>query len=457
MLVAVCPPRPPPAKNTAPAEKKPFSRCEERKERSSAQMQLKEPAPRTMLMRSLPQTFSKRDCEKEAATREQLPSEPSKLLLGAMPAAKLPRWARWCVPRRWNHCRRFLLQLLQCEKVDAILFINDPEVECALLPCPTAPLVNCEQDGEKGSSACESDDDARRSGSQRVVGDDDEYDNDTAESLQEERIDLQERHGVYEGAAFVHAHLAVKDHVPLTLNELDATADLLAGWIDRGKRVYVHCKAGKARSAMAVCALMLKFAKVEVDGNEEVSAEVLRDEKQLEHDGDGSCEQEIGGRLPKKMFRPCSVDEALAVLRMRRPATRKLATKPDKYEAMLAYADRLNRGSSGERFRRYRYRHVDVATSTWSEDEADDQACSSSVENLPFSFVLGVADVVMEAEAEKSKGNCCGDRGGHDPASPMMEMCITLHNSMYSLFAGIVFWIGWIMCRIRPKVIMFGR
>ncbi|CAD7952502.1 unnamed protein product [Amoebophrya sp. A25] len=34
------------------------------------------------------------------------------------------------------------------------------------------------------------------------------------------------------------------------------------------------------------------------------------------------------------------------------------------------------------------------------------------------------------------------DWGGHDPATPTMELSITLHNSMYALFAGITYFIG---------------
>ncbi|CAD7963797.1 unnamed protein product [Amoebophrya sp. A120] len=49
------------------------------------------------------------------------------------------------------------------------------------------------------------------------------------------------------------------------------------------------------------------------------------------------------------------------------------------------------------------------------------------------------------------------DWGGHDPACPMMEMVITMHNSMYAMFTGIVFWVCWIFFRPRHKCLNFGR
>jgi atypical dual specificity phosphatase len=55
--------------------------------------------------------------------------------------------------------------------------------------------------------------------------------------------------------------ISVEDHKPLNFEELNKAVKFITDQIKKGKIVYVHCKAGKGRSAMAVAAYLIKTEK----------------------------------------------------------------------------------------------------------------------------------------------------------------------------------------------------
>ena len=63
------------------------------------------------------------------------------------------------------------------------------------------------------------------------------------------------------------AYLAVtnKDHVPLDIPKLEESADFIQNNLKAGKKVYVHCRAGRGRSAMAIAAYLIKYRNFTVD------------------------------------------------------------------------------------------------------------------------------------------------------------------------------------------------
>lgn len=56
-----------------------------------------------------------------------------------------------------------------------------------------------------------------------------------------------------------YAEIDLPDHTPLSIDELDAAADYIHSIVKNGGNIYVHCKAGRSRSAMAVAAYMIKY------------------------------------------------------------------------------------------------------------------------------------------------------------------------------------------------------
>lgn len=50
-----------------------------------------------------------------------------------------------------------------------------------------------------------------------------------------------------------------KDHVPLDIPKLEESADFIQNNLKAGKKVYVHCRAGRGRSAMAIAAYLIKY------------------------------------------------------------------------------------------------------------------------------------------------------------------------------------------------------
>ncbi|CAD7960659.1 unnamed protein product [Amoebophrya sp. A120] len=58
-----------------------------------------------------------------------------------------------------------------------------------------------------------------------------------------------------------HKQFCWTDHVPLNVEAIDAAAEQIREFLVAGKSTYVHCKAGMARSAMAVIGFLMKYGK----------------------------------------------------------------------------------------------------------------------------------------------------------------------------------------------------
>lgn len=54
-------------------------------------------------------------------------------------------------------------------------------------------------------------------------------------------------------------HIETPDFTPLSIEKLNYTAQLINDEVQRDRIIYVHCKAGRGRSAMAVIAYYMKF------------------------------------------------------------------------------------------------------------------------------------------------------------------------------------------------------
>ncbi len=59
-----------------------------------------------------------------------------------------------------------------------------------------------------------------------------------------------------------YKNISVRDHKALDLKQLDKAADYIKAELDKGNDVFVHCKAGQGRSAMAVAAYFIKYKKM---------------------------------------------------------------------------------------------------------------------------------------------------------------------------------------------------
>jgi len=60
-------------------------------------------------------------------------------------------------------------------------------------------------------------------------------------------------------------HILTPDFSPVSVENLDVAADYIRDQIAAGRTVYVHCKAGRGRSAMAVIAYLHKYRGMEMD------------------------------------------------------------------------------------------------------------------------------------------------------------------------------------------------
>ena len=54
------------------------------------------------------------------------------------------------------------------------------------------------------------------------------------------------------------SHFPTPDHTPVSVSDLNQAADAIHRELESGRDVYVHCKAGRARSAMVVAAYLMK-------------------------------------------------------------------------------------------------------------------------------------------------------------------------------------------------------
>jgi Dual specificity phosphatase, catalytic domain len=62
-----------------------------------------------------------------------------------------------------------------------------------------------------------------------------------------------------------YAEIDIPDHETVGIEKLDAAADFIDYEVGRGRNIYVHCKAGRSRSAAAVAAYMIKYGKLDAD------------------------------------------------------------------------------------------------------------------------------------------------------------------------------------------------
>lgn len=56
-----------------------------------------------------------------------------------------------------------------------------------------------------------------------------------------------------------HLHIDAKDFVPLTTEQIESAVEFIREHIQKGGKVYVHCKAGRGRSATVVTCYLLKY------------------------------------------------------------------------------------------------------------------------------------------------------------------------------------------------------
>ena len=56
-------------------------------------------------------------------------------------------------------------------------------------------------------------------------------------------------------------YFQIEGFSPLSVTQLNSIADLINTEIQGGRRIYLHCKAGRGRSVMAATAYMIKYEK----------------------------------------------------------------------------------------------------------------------------------------------------------------------------------------------------
>lgn len=99
-----------------------------------------------------------------------------------------------------------------------------------------------------------------------------------------------------------YAEIDIADHHALELDQLDAAADFIHSIVMRAgthNNIYVHCKAGKGRSAMAVAAYIIKYGKL----NPDQALDIIR-----------SCRPGVTLGKPQKMAQLRKYHRALARL-----------------------------------------------------------------------------------------------------------------------------------------------
>ncbi|NGX34293.1 MAG: hypothetical protein K1060chlam1_00644 [Candidatus Anoxychlamydiales bacterium] len=64
---------------------------------------------------------------------------------------------------------------------------------------------------------------------------------------------------------FSHLHISIKDRYPISSNDLHKAADFINENVLKNKKIYVHCTAGRSRSAMAIIAYLIKYKKMDLN------------------------------------------------------------------------------------------------------------------------------------------------------------------------------------------------
>jgi atypical dual specificity phosphatase len=57
----------------------------------------------------------------------------------------------------------------------------------------------------------------------------------------------------------IHHHIHAKDFVALNMEQIQRGVNFIHNQVQKGNRVYVHCKAGRGRSATVVACYLLKY------------------------------------------------------------------------------------------------------------------------------------------------------------------------------------------------------
>ncbi|CAD7955990.1 unnamed protein product [Amoebophrya sp. A120] len=182
-----------------------------------------------------------------------------------------------------------------------------------------------------------------------------------------------------------HKQFCIRDHKPLPPLMLDAAADQIYAFLKQGKNTYVHCKAGMARSGMAVIAFLLKYGSV-TDKSSEV---------------------------PRKP----TVSEAIAYVTAMRPVV-KVAYSWDKIEELLVYDAMLR---------------LSLPPGDLAEDLAEDVA--DLAEGDKIQWLAGAGDKAwsifsLDVDALPMTD---GDGGGHRSA----DFYVALQYLLQTLFDGL--------------------
>lgn len=81
----------------------------------------------------------------------------------------------------------------------------------------------------------------------------------------------------WEGLGITYKTMSSQDHQPLNKDQLEHAAEFIHQQIETGKNVYVHCRAGRGRSAMAVAAYLMKYCSEEQNGiNAQRAAAIIK-------------------------------------------------------------------------------------------------------------------------------------------------------------------------------------
>ncbi len=69
----------------------------------------------------------------------------------------------------------------------------------------------------------------------------------------------------WEALQIEQKHIKAQDFLPLSLDHMHQGADILKSAVENQQKVYVHCKAGRGRSATIVICYLLKYCGYKLD------------------------------------------------------------------------------------------------------------------------------------------------------------------------------------------------